>query len=82
MTARITKLPVNFRPPEPPRLIYHEVSTCGDCDHYPLNFFADETTGTVQCRECGENLNPIWVMKQLYFLVEDNLKRLAKRKRK
>ena len=79
---KVTQFPGTFRPPEPPKIVYSTVSHGGSCDHYPIDYEVDESAGTVMCVECKTTLDPLWVLKQLYYLAEDERKRIEKRKRK
>lgn len=79
---KVTKLPVAFKPPEPPKLAYRTESDWAQCDHHPIDYEIDEPTGRVRCKQCGCDLNPIWALKQLYFLVEENYRRIKKKYKK
>ena len=61
----------------------------GQCRHKLINF--DEASDSVECRQCGERLNPMWVIKKMAMKesiaiqnierYQDEMKRLKDRSR-
>lgn len=62
-TANVTVLPVKFKeqPGDDAPLLVVEPSACG---HFGP-FVVDEKAECVTCKQCGERLNPMYVLKQL-----------------
>lgn len=62
----VTRLPVRYKShvPEERTLVRpHEVQRYGGCAHN--KFIVDDKKLEVECGECGERLNPMWVLTQL-----------------
>lgn len=51
-------------PGERTLLAPYEVAKRG-CHHYPGHFIVNESLAEVTCADCGEKLNPMWVLQQL-----------------
>lgn len=58
---KVVKLPVRPKPAAEAPL--QTVHTYGKCRH--LHTLVDERAAEVTCADCGEKLNPIWVLTQL-----------------
>lgn len=89
----ITPLPVKFKKASPEeRTLFapYEVGKSG-CSHFPGHFVVSESLADVTCVDCGEKLNPMWVLKQLanrdrkfadaHDRYADECKRLTERQR-
>ena len=62
----VTKLPVRFKPQAPDErtlLRPWEVGKSGGCSHD--RFVVDEKKSEVECADCKEKLNPMWVLVHL-----------------
>ena len=62
-SANVVSLPVRPRPAlgdlmlvEPPRTA---------CSHYPGRFIVDKDAGKCTCRDCGEEVSPMYVLERL-----------------
>lgn len=90
----VTKLPVSFKGPLPDdrTLIgIREVPRRGACQHLLVTYIVDGASDTVECGQCHERLNPMWVLTQLATLdrrmvasqarYQDEMKRLSERQR-
>jgi hypothetical protein len=64
---KIKKLPVKFKGPLPPDRTLLSPREVGrtKCLHYPGHFIVDGSLAEVTCGDCGEKLNPMWVLQQL-----------------
>ena len=85
MSKKPIPFPGKYKPPGAvtPKIVYDEAVDWRACDHqWGLDYIVDEATGTVTCGACKEKLNPIWVLKHLSFLIEENNRRLARRRKK
>ena len=62
----IATLPVRYLGPLPDRSVVApwEVGKTG-CGHLLTTYIVDETKAHVECGACHEQLNPMWVLKQL-----------------
>jgi hypothetical protein len=86
----VKRLPIRFKSPVSPdrSLVWpHEVGQHTTCFH--RKFIVDDAKSEVECAECHEKLNPMWVLKTLcgrdhrfheaHTRYNDEMKRLAER---
>jgi hypothetical protein len=65
--GKVTPLPVRFKGPLPDErtlLAPYEVGKT-KCSHFPVRAIVDASLAEVTCGDCGEKLNPMWVLAQL-----------------
>ncbi len=63
---KVKRLPVRFKTAlGEKRTLFspYEVGKPSACTH--RNFLVDERSAVVECGQCGEKLNPMWVLQQL-----------------
>lgn len=63
----IKRLPIRFKKPGPEGrtlIAPHEVGK-RVCSHLNCHFIVDESRDTVECADCGERMNPMWVLARL-----------------
>ena len=60
----ITKLPVRFKNANPDKSLVFPYEV-GNRKCYHRRFVIDETLKKVECADCGESLNPMWVLRHL-----------------
>ena len=66
--SKVTKIPVNFKKTDQeqslldPYDLPHSVRK-SKCFH--KKFVVDESLAEVECADCGEKLNPMWVLREL-----------------
>ena len=69
LPENVKRLPIRFKeqvPIERSLVFPHEVKGAErKCSHFNASFVVDETREGVECSQCGERLNPMWVLKQL-----------------
>lgn len=83
--AEVHELPVKQRATDTGKVL--QVVHGMECFH--RRFLVDETKAEVECKDCGEKLNPMWVLRQLaqrenqyheyHARYHDECKRLAER---
>ncbi len=103
---KIVDIPVRFKAKDPDAPILKVVDRyeTGKCNHLytldgaglsykpiPITYIIDRKTGTVECSNCQDKLDPIWVLEQLCNQegqwrmraerYHDEMKRLRKRQR-
>jgi len=64
----VKRLPVKFKQPVPEDrtlLLPWEVKQSGKCTHLRVGYIIDSASAEVECNQCGEKLNPMWVLSQL-----------------
>ena len=87
MTDEVTRLPVRYRDPQTETVL--NAVDRPKCFH--KRFDVDAAKEFVECRDCGERLNPMWVLQQLtiqeshwcrlHDRYQDEMARLSKRSR-
>lgn len=60
---KIKQIPVKFKNPKPDDKFL--VVENRKCLHYNGPFLVDDSLEHIECGQCGEKLNPMWVLRQL-----------------
>lgn len=93
MDDDVTKLPVRFKQRAPDRTLVRpfEVLRGTKCSHLYVTYLIDESSAEVECGQCGEKLNPMWVLRRLanedrrfaeaHETYQDEMRRLNERSR-
>lgn len=63
--SKITKLPVRFKHKDEERTLLQPWEVVGKKSCYHRQFIVDDKKAEVECADCGEKLNPIWVLAYL-----------------
>jgi ribosomal protein S14 len=91
---KITRLSVGFKHNDNDKELQVKEPPLRNWDGRPcahLGFYVDPSKDTVECRDCGEKLNPIWVLTRIandegryvanHKRYQDEMKRLKNRRR-